>query len=225
MNIVYEDRDLLLCEKPAGVISEADGMPELLKEATGAQEIFCVHRLDRDTGGLMVFAKTQRAAAGLSAAIAAGKLEKEYLAVAEGIPEESGTLRDLLYRDAARNKSYVVTRMRKGVREAVLRYRRLETREGLSLLRVALQTGRSHQIRVQFASRGFPLAGDRKYGSSLRGCDLALWSARLRLPHPITGEWICRELPPPETWPWTLFQGCLRADENEKGEPPCDIWK
>ena len=207
MKILYEDSDLILCEKPAGVLSEEGGMPALLREATGAEEIYCVHRLDKETGGLMVYAKTRQAAAGLPAAITAGQLEKTYLAVVAGDPGAGGTLRDLLYRDAVRNKSYVVQRMRKGVREAELRFQRLQSRDGLSLVRVALVTGRSHQIRVQFSSRGFPLVGDRKYGSSYRDAELALWSASLRFPHPVTGQVINREQHPPEGWPWTLF--CL----------------
>ena len=209
MNILYEDRSLILCEKPAGVLSEEGGMPELLRDALGTQEIYCVHRLDRETGGLMVYAKTKQAAAALSRTIADGGLQKEYLAVAEGETPVNGTLRDLLYRDAAKNKSYVVKRMRRGVREAELRYERLAFREGLSLLRVRLKTGRSHQIRVQFASRGFPLVGDIKYGSKVRDADLALWSTRLSLPHPGSGEILSSELPPPESWPWTLFSDLL----------------
>lgn len=209
MNILYEDRSLILCEKPAGVLSEEGGMPQLLQETLGAQEIYCVHRLDRETGGLMVYAKTKQAAAALSRTIAEGGLRKEYLAVAEGETPVNGTLRDLLYRDAAKNKSYVVKRMRRGVREAELRYERLAFRGGMSLLRVRLKTGRSHQIRVQFASRGFPLVGDKKYGSSVRDASLALWSTKLSLPHPGSGETLCRELPPPESWPWTLFSDLL----------------
>ena len=209
MNILYEDRSLILCEKPAGVLSEEGGMPELLRDALGTQEIYCVHRLDRETGGLMVYAKTKQAAAALSRTIADGGLQKEYLAVAEGETPVNGTLRDLLYRDAAKNKSYVVKRMRRGVREAELSYERLAFREGLSLLRVRLKTGRSHQIRVQFASRGFPLVGDIKYGSKVRDADLALWSTRLSLPHPGSGEILSSELPPPESWPWTLFSDLL----------------
>lgn len=212
MNILYEDRDLVVCEKPEGVLSEEGGMPELLRDATGSPEIFCVHRLDRETGGLMVYAKTRQAAAGLSASITAGQLQKEYLAVVQGQPEEQAVLRDLLYRDAAKNKSFVVRRMRRGVREAELRYRRLDAREGLSLVRVALVTGRSHQIRVQFASRGMPLVGDRKYGSAYRDAGLALWSTTLSFPHPVTGESLRRELPPPEAWPWSLFE--LTAEEE-----------
>ncbi|MBR0199792.1 MAG: RluA family pseudouridine synthase [Oscillospiraceae bacterium] len=209
MKILYQDRALVLCEKPAGLLSEEGGMPELLREALGTQEIYCVHRLDRETGGLMVYAKTKQAAAVLSRTIAEGGLQKEYLAVAEGETPESGTLRDLLYRDAAKNKSYVVKRMRRGVREAELRYERLAFRGGMSLLRVRLKTGRSHQIRVQFASRGFPLVGDKKYGSTVRDAGLALWSTRLSLPHPGSGETLCRELPPPESWPWTLFSDLI----------------
>ncbi len=205
MNILYEDKALLLCEKPAGVLSEEGGMPDLLREALGTEEIYCVHRLDRETGGLMVYARTKKAAASISEAITRGEMQKEYLAVAKGEVPVEGTLRDLLYRDAAKNKSYVVKRMRKGVREAELRYERHAFREGLSLLRIQLKTGRSHQIRVQFASRGFPLVGDRKYGSEYRDTGLALWSTRITLPHPASGEELSRELPPPAVWPWTLF--------------------
>ena len=209
MKILYEDRALLLCEKPAGVLSEEGGMPDLLREELGTEEIYCVHRLDRETGGLMVYARTKKAAAAISKAIEEGRMQKEYLAVAEGEAPLEGTLRDLLYRDAARNKSYVVKRMRKGVREAELRYERLAFREGLSLLRIQLKTGRSHQIRVQFASRGIPLVGDKKYGSRYRDAGLSLWSAKLRLPHPDKGDALSRELPPPAVWPWTLFYDLL----------------
>lgn len=209
MHILYEDKSLLLCEKPVGVISEEGGMPDLLREDTGLREIWCVHRLDRETGGLMVYAKTKGAAASLFAAIQAGQLKKEYCAVCQGEPPQEGTLRDLLFRDKTKNKSFVVQRPRKGVREAELSYRRIAVREGLSLLRVTLNTGRSHQIRVQFASRGFPLVGDKKYGSAFRDSDLALFSVRLTLPHPVTGDMLTRELRPPETWPWSLFSDLL----------------
>ena len=205
MNVVYEDADLILCEKPAGVLSEEGGMPALLRAELGAEEIYCVHRLDKETGGLMVYARTGKAAAALSASIAEGRLHKEYWAVLEGEAPEEGVLRDLLYRDAAKNKSFVVKRMRKGVREARLSYRLLDTREGLSLLRIYLETGRSHQIRVQFASRGFPLTGDRKYGSALRDWGLALWSASLAFPHPVSREILRFALLPPKARPWDLF--------------------
>lgn len=213
--ILYEDEQVIVCLKPAGVLSEEGGMPDLLRAETGAEEIFCVHRLDRETAGLMVYAKTQRAAAALSAAIAGQKLRKEYRAVVTGEPPEGGELRDLLYRDKQKNKSYVVKRIRRGVREAVLRYERIAVREGLSLLRVELETGRSHQIRIQFASRGFPLAGDTRYGSAFRDCPLALFASALSFPHPVTGETLRFASTPQEIWPWTLFADCLHKENPE----------
>ena len=208
MEILWQDRQLLVCLKSAGILAEEGegAMPALLREATHAREIYCVHRLDRETGGLMVYAKTREAAASLSAAIAQGQLEKRYLAVLSGAPAEArGTLRDLLYRDARKNKSYVVQRLRRGVREAELRYELLETQGELSLVRVELVTGRSHQIRVQFASRGLPLVGDGRYGSGCRDWGLALWSASLAFPHPQSGQILRFTAPPPATEPWTRF--------------------
>ena len=204
MDILEQNADFILCLKPAGVISEEPGMPGLLREA-GCRQVWCVHRLDRETAGLMVYAASQRGAAFLSRAITEGRLEKEYLAVVSGDPGNRGEMRDLLFRDKAKNKSYVVDRMRKGVREAVLRYETLERREGLSLVRIRLETGRSHQIRVQFASRGFPLLGDSRYGSPVRG-DLALWSCRLRFPRPDGTGSADRSVSPPDRWPWNLFE-------------------
>ena len=204
MGILEQNADYILCLKPAGVISEEPGMPGLLREA-GCRQVWCVHRLDRETAGLMFFAASQRGAAFLSRAITEGRLEKEYLAVVSGDPGDRGEMRDLLFRDKAKNKSYVVDRMRKGVREAVLRYETLARREGLSLVRIRLETGRSHQIRVQFASRGFPLLGDSRYGSPVRG-DLALWCCRLRFPRPDGTGSVDRSLPPPDRWPWNLFE-------------------
>lgn len=204
MDILEQNADYILCLKPAGVISEEPGMPGLLREA-GCRQVWCVHRLDRETAGLMVYAASQRGATFLSRAITEGRLEKEYLAVVSGDPGDRGEMRDLLFRDKAKNKSYVVDRMRKGVREAVLRYETLARREGLSLVRIRLETGRSHQIRVQFASRGFPLLGDSRYGSPVRG-DLALWSCRLRFPRPDGTGSADRSVSPPDRWPWNLFE-------------------
>ena len=208
MDILYEDKELLLCIKPVGVLSETFGMPELLRDATGHDSFFCVHRLDRAVGGLMVYAKTRDAAASLSLQIAAGKLEKDYLAVVHGHPETQGVMKDLLFHDATRNKSYVVKRMRKGVREAELSYRVLGERDDMSLVRIRLRTGRSHQIRVQFASRAMPLVGDSLYGSPCRNSRIALWSESLGFIHPKTGKELHRTAPPPDDWPWTLFP-CL----------------
>ena len=209
VQILFQDESILVCLKPPGVLSETGGMPELLEKTAGGS-VFCVHRLDRAVGGVMVYARTKEAAAALSAVIAAGRMEKRYLAVACGRPaEEKGSLKDLLYHDPGRNKSYVVRRMRRGVREAELSYEMLGSaeRDGrmLSLLSVILVTGRSHQIRVQLASRALPLAGDGRYGSPVRDCGIALWSHALTFPHPATGERMAFSAPPPDSFPWTEF--------------------
>lgn len=206
--ILYEDERMLVCVKPAGLISERGGLPELLEQQCGGR-VYPVHRLDRDVGGVMVYARRRETAAALSALIAAQRMEKEYLAVVEGKPEaDSGELRDLLYHDARKNKSYVVQRERKGVKKASLSYRlleSLETEQGtLSLLRIRLHTGRSHQIRVQFASRKLPLAGDARYGSRLRG-GIALWAVSLRFLDPDTGAARHFSADPPGAWPWSQF--------------------
>ena len=207
--VLYEDERLLVCVKPAGLISERGGLPELLEQQCGGP-VYAVHRLDRDVGGVMVYARRRETAAALSALIAEQRMEKEYLAVVEGRPEaDSGELCDLLYHDARKNKSYVVQRERKGVKKASLSYRLLgsvETEPGmLSLLRIRLHTGRSHQIRVQFASRKLPLAGDARYGSRLRG-GIALWAVSLRFPDPDTGAARHFSAEPPGGWPWDRFR-------------------
>ena len=211
--ILYEDTHLLLIEKPMGVPSqdgEGDCIPNRL--ALLGYTVKVVHRLDKPTGGVMVYARTDKAAAKLSALVGQHQLfEKEYLAVVQGCPDETeGTLTDLLYHDVRKNKSYAVDRMRKGVREAKLDYSLLETvttDEGTySLVRVRLHTGRTHQIRVQFASRKMPLYGDSRYGGA-KGCALGLWSHRLTLPHPITGKTIFAQSDPNwDTAPWSYFQ-------------------
>ena len=206
--ILCADPQIVVCLKPVGIDSE-QGMCALLREQLSG-DFFCVHRLDKQVGGVMVYARTKQAAAALSAAIAAGRMKKGYLALAQGVPEEKkGSMRDLLYHDAARNKSYVVARPRRGVKEARLDYELLETREveerTLSALRITLHTGRSHQIRVQFASRGMPLVGDGRYGSEFRGLPLALWSESLRFPHPADGREMICSAPPPDRFPWTEF--------------------
>lgn len=208
MELLQQDRDMVLAVKPFGVLSEGEGgMPSLLAAELGG-EIFPVHRLDRETGGCMVFARTKAAAGKLSAIVSERSMEKEYLAVVQGkMEEESAVLKDLLFRDAAKNKSYVVERQRKGVREAELSYRVLETKETdegiFSLIRVKLHTGRTHQIRVQFSHRKHPIVGDQRYGSRIKSPHMALWSYRLAYPFR-KGEVSVSALPPAE-FPWTLF--------------------
>ena len=180
MEILFSDRDIVLCVKPVGLDSEIQ-MPAALKETLGG-EIFPVHRLDKNVGGVMVFARTQAAAASLSKAIQEGNLIKEYVALVHGTPPESGDWEDLLWKDSRKNKVFVVKRMRGGVKKARLEFTRLTSGEE-SLVRIRLHTGRSHQIRVQFASRGYPLVGDHKYGARDNAPAPMLYSCKLTFPH------------------------------------------
>ena len=213
MEILYQDPYLVVAVKPVGVLSEDDPhaacMPALLREhyhSSGEKDfIATVHRLDRVVGGVMVFSRRKDITGKLTAAVAAHEITKEYLAVLRGVPEKDcDTLTDLLFRDAAHNKSYVVQRMRKGVREATLDYTALETVDGLTLVKVRLHTGRTHQIRVQFSHRGLPLLGDIRYGSKAP-CSTALWSYHLAFTHPVTGKQVDVTCPPPAAYPWDLF--------------------
>ena len=180
MKILYTTPDLVVCRKPVGVDSE-HGLPELLARELGGS-FYPVHRLDLGVGGLMVFARNKQAAADMSGLIARGELQKEYLALVHGCPEEpEGRMEDLLWKDSRKNKVFVVKRPRAGVRPAALRYRVVRPGDE-SLVRVYLETGRSHQIRVQFAFRGFPLVGDHKYGSRSRETQIHLFSAALAFP-------------------------------------------
>lgn len=180
MEILFSDRDIVLCVKPVGLDSEIQ-MPAALRETLGG-EIYPVHRLDKNVGGVMVFARTQAAAASLSKAIQEGKLIKEYVALVHGTPPESGDWEDLLWKDSRKNKVFVVKRMRGGVKKARLEFTRLTSGEE-SLVRIRLHTGRSHQIRVQFASRGYPLVGDHKYGARDNVPAPMLYSCKLTFPH------------------------------------------
>ena len=180
MEILFSDRDIVLCVKPVGLDSEIQ-MPAALKETLGS-EIYPVHRLDKNVGGVMIFARTQAAAASLSKAIQEGKLIKEYVALVHGTPPESGDWEDLLWKDSQKNKVFVVKRMRGGVKKARLEFTQLTSGEE-SLVRIRLHTGRSHQIRVQFASRGYPLVGDHKYGARDNAPAPMLYSCKLTFPH------------------------------------------
>lgn len=190
MERMETQHDYVVCVKPVGISSE-DGpgsMPALLRQELGG-EIFPVHRLDLNVGGLMVYARTKAAAAKLSQAVQEGTMVKEYLAILHGIPAQSeGCYEDLLWKDSRKNKVFVVNRLRKGVKQASLTYRCIETVKETTLVHIRLHTGRSHQIRVQFASRHTPLLGDHKYGSRDDEKSPALWSTRLTFPHPKTKE-------------------------------------
>ena len=162
MDILYSDHGIVVCVKPVGLDSELE-VPDALRDQLGG-DIFPIHRLDKNVGGVMVYARTKQAAASLSKAVQEGTMVKEYVAMVHGTPPERGDWEDLLWKDSRKNKVFVVKRMRGGVKKARLEFTRLSAGEA-SLVRVRLHTGRSHQIRVQFSSRGFPLVGDHKYGS------------------------------------------------------------
>lgn len=193
MEILFEDSDLVVAVKPPEILSQGDekgreNAVDILKEMTGT-DIFPVHRLDKGVGGVMVFAKNSFAAAELSRQVSDRQMEKVYLAVLHGeIKEERGRLEDLLFFDRSKNKAFVVKRERRGVKKALLDYECLEKGEGKSLVRVRLITGRTHQIRVQFSSRGYPLFGDRRYGARDEDKSIALLSKEISFIHPKTRE-------------------------------------
>ena len=208
MDFVYADDDILVCLKPARVLStdEPGGLPDLCREALGEPkaDVRTVHRLDRVVSGLMVLARNAKAASELSRQIREDEFEKEYLAVIHGCPEAaSGTLRDLLGRDKARKMTYIADAPAKGVQEAVLDYSVLNSTNAMTRVRIRLLTGRTHQIRVQFASRNMPLMGERKYSERNDPCEIALWSYRIAFTHPKTGERMEFIHNPPDIYPWT----------------------
>ena len=209
MEILYQDRELLVCIKPAGVLStdEPGGLPDLLRIQLGTKktELRTVHRLDRVVSGLMVLARSQDAASDLSRQIREGSFRKEYLAVVHGRTEGSARLQDWMIRDKARKMSFIVDGPGKDVQEAILDYDTLAQSGELSLVRIRLLTGRTHQIRCQFASRHMPLVGERKYDTREDACPLALWSAMLAFTHPKTGEQMIFQRQPPDSIPWTQF--------------------
>ncbi|MBR2421906.1 MAG: RNA pseudouridine synthase [Oscillospiraceae bacterium] len=183
MEILFSDKDIAVCIKPVGLDSETE-VPRALAEQLGG-EVFPLHRLDKNVGGVMVYGRTKSAAAALSKVIQEGRMVKEYVAKLHGAPPEAGILTDLLFKDSRKNKVFVVKKARAGVKEAKLQYRHL----GEGLVHVRLFTGRSHQIRVQFSSRGFPLVGDHKYGSRAPETAPMLFSCRITFP--FKGQ-ICR---------------------------------
>jgi len=209
MELVYVDKDIVVCIKPARVLStdEPGGLPDLVREALGdaKADIRTVHRLDRVVSGVMVLARNAKAASELSRQIREDDFEKEYLAVVHGVPmEHQGTLTDLLYRDKARRMTMVASAPGKGVQNAILDYQVLNHGKNISRVKIRLHTGRTHQIRVQFASRYMPLVGERKYCTLEDPCEIALWSHKIRFTHPGTGLQMTFEKEPPEVYPWTI---------------------
>ena len=192
--IIYEDKELVVCLKPKGVLSQIGkegqkNMIDMLSAECGC-EIYPVHRLDKEVSGVMVYAKTKAAAADLSAQVSNREMEKHYIATTEKSTLDSeGVMEDLLYFDKGKNKSFVVKKERKGVKKAILEYKEISSDETTTSFRVRLLTGRTHQIRVQFASRKHPLIGDRKYGSKING-DIGLVSCFIGFKHPKTKEWL-----------------------------------
>lgn len=180
MEILYSDKAIAVIIKPVGLDSEQEA-PAALKEQLGG-EIFPIHRLDKNVGGIMVFARTKQSAAALSKAVQEGSMVKEYVAMVHGTPPERGDWEDYLFKDSRKNKVFVVKRERKGVKKARLEFQRLSGGE-TSLVHIRLHTGRSHQIRVQFSSRGFPLVGDHKYGSRDETTAPMLFSCKISFPY------------------------------------------
>lgn len=217
IKILYDDKHITVCIKPAGVYSQPDNkgsldMTQLLTEIYDEKiSPYVIHRLDAGVSGVMVYGKTNIAAKRLSEQIQNKNFEKEYLAVVCGRPaEDHGIYKDLLFKDSSKNKSFVVDRKRKGVKEASLEYKVLgsaETEKGtLSLVWIKLHTGRTHQIRVQFSSRKTPLLGDGKYGSRTNSNELALFSCRLSFSHPTSNERLSFSYNPPLVFPWNILK-------------------
>ena len=214
IEIIYEDKYITVCRKPVGILSEdvqggEKGIIGLLSDRAG-KPMHLLHRLDRNVGGVMVFANDKKSASKMSEDIRENRLKKEYIAVTDGIPAvERGEYKDLLFKDSHKNRSYVVNRMRKGVKDASLEYEVIGKTADKAMVRVLLHTGRTHQIRVQFSSRKTPLTGDIKYGSKDRtNGDIALHSYRITFKHPITGEQMVYSCEPDHSvYPWSLFGG------------------
>ena len=210
MEILYQDKRILVAIKPSGVLStdEEGGMPQLLRDELGDPNacVRTVHRLDAAVSGVMVFARSAKASSLLSQQIRERKFSKEYLAVVHGQPPAEGELMDLLARDKQRRITYLTDTPGKEAQEARLTYQVLAQRQGFSLVKIQLHTGRTHQIRVQFSSRGWPLAGDRKYGRDTTEHPIALWSHSVAFAHPETGETMEFRQNPPDTYPWNLFE-------------------
>ena len=220
MEILYSDSKIAVAVKPRGVLSvdEPGGMPELLRAALGdvSAPLYTVHRLDAAVGGVMVFARTRHAAGDLSREIREGHFHKEYLAVIRGRPEPPvDTFADHMLYDRRRRMAFAAEEPGPDAKEARLSFAVIGEEKGLALAWIELHTGRTHQIRFQFARRGFPLWGDRKYGPGGDPGPIALWSCAVGFTHPATGEKMHFALEPPAEYPWTLFIGRGEHDGSE----------
>lgn len=212
MEVIKETKNYIVVNKAPGEDSEHD-IPRLLAEALKREssDFLCIHRLDKTAGGLLVYGKNKAAAADLTKQLQAGTLKKSYLAIVPGVPEQTeGVLKDLLYKDKTKQKMFPVKRLRKGVKEAVLSFKVAATKEWegnvISLLEISLQTGRFHQIRCQFASRGMPLLGDGKYGSRIKTKNLCLFCRSLSFYDSVEKTEVAFSADPPEEEPWTAFK-------------------
>ena len=209
--VLYRDSHLLICDKPVGVSSESPGLPDLIEDHLGFS-VYPVHRLDRGTGGVVILALSSASCSALQKLFQANCIRKEYLAVIYGCPSEtSGYFEDYLFHDKKKNKSFIVDRPRTGVKKAVCSWElcgSIFCKDGwYSLVRVLLHTGRTHQIRVQFASRGFPLIGDRRYGCKVKADHPALWAVNISFPHPfMKNSPVSARSMPPHSFPWDLFR-------------------
>ncbi|MDF2961851.1 MAG: pseudouridine synthase [Paenibacillus sp.] len=220
--VLYEDNHVIVVVKPVNVPTQEDDSrdPDLLTmikqdlkhrhHKPGNVYLGLVHRLDRPVGGVMVFAKTSKAASRLSDAVRTRTIRKRYTAVVNGKPKQpQGTLKHYLLKDTKTNMVSVAAPGKPGAKEAVLDYRLADHLDGLSLVEIELHTGRPHQIRVQFAAIGCPLVGDQRYGAHLTkpGQQIALWSTELSFEHPVTKEALSFTSAPPQAFPWFLWDG------------------
>lgn len=216
--ILYQDRRIVVCVKPAGVLStdEPGGMPELLRCALGEENgcVRVVHRLDRPVGGVMVYARSRAADAILSQQAASGQLQKTYLAVVHGAPPQQAELQDYLVRDRLQRRTRVAQAPEKDAQLARLYFRRVAVCGEMSLLRIRLLTGRTHQIRTQLSHRAWPIYGDGKYGAPEQTQALALFSCALELSHPQSGERLRFACNPPAIFPWSLFDACAFQENS-----------
>ena len=210
IEILYQNKNLVVCEKPVGIISESPGLPDLIEMQTG-KHTWPVNRLDQGTGGLCVLAFSSAACAEMQKVFRQENVQKRYMAVISGKPEdENGVFTDLLFHDKRNNKTFIVNRRRNGVKEASLSWKLVRTvscnGSDMSLVSISLHSGRSHQIRIQFASRGMPLIGDGKYGSRIKADAPALWAAGISFADPFDMNKTVNVVSvPPASFPWNMF--------------------